>query len=142
MKKRVITLVVVLSVIAVYFSYHSYETAIPVKVETPKRITCTITRSRIEGDHYSLRAHIKSYRSEQDYIKIYINTYDQHDHMSEYSTVYKIDKNIPFTFHTDEKEDIKKVVLRIALTDDFFSYISFKYLNALYSPSSFTSVVI
>ena len=142
MKKRVITLVVVLSVIAVYFSYHSYETAIPVKVETPKRITCTITRSRIEGDHYSLRAHIKSYRSEQDYIKIYINTYDQHDHMSEYSTVYKIDKNIPFTFHTDEKEDIKKVVLRIALTNDFFSYISFKYLNALYSPSSFTSVVI
>ena len=115
MKKRVITLIVVLSVIAVYFSYHSYETAIPVEVETPKRITCTITKSRIEGDHYSLRAHIKSYKSKDAYIKIYMTVYDQDQNTSEYSTVYKIDKNMPFTFHTDHKEDIKKVVLRIKM---------------------------
>lgn len=81
-----------------------------------------INKSRIEGDHYTLRAHIKSYKSKDAYIKIYITVYDKQNNTSEYSTVYKIDKNIPFTFHTEDKKDIKKVVLRISLTNDFFLY--------------------
>lgn len=60
-----------------------------------------------------------SYKFKEEYINIQIKTYDKNNNLHEYSTTYKIDKKIPFKFHTDTKENIKKVVVSITLTTAF-----------------------
>ena len=113
-KKKFIIGLSIIAVITLYFAYHRFETSIPVEIDAPYGITCTTSRSRIDGDHYSLCLHIK-----EEYINIQIKTYDKNNNLHEYSTIYKIDKKIPFQFHTDTKENIKKVVVSITLTTAF-----------------------
>lgn len=71
------------------------------------------------GKRYSLCVHIQSYKFKEENINIQIKTYDKKNELHEYSTTYKIDKKIPFKFHTDTKENIKEVVVSITLTTAF-----------------------
>ena len=57
-KKRFIIGLSIVAVITLYFAYHRFETSIPVEIDAPYGITCTTSKSRIDGDHYSLCLHI------------------------------------------------------------------------------------
>lgn len=118
-KKKFIIGLSIVAVITLYFAYHRFETSIPVEIDAPYGITCTTSKSRIDGNHYSLCLHINSYKFKEEYINIQIKTYDKYDNLREYSTTYKIDRKIPFKFSADTKEDIKKVVVSITLTTAF-----------------------
>ena len=118
-KKKFIIGLSIVAVITLYFAYHRFETSIAVEIDAPYGITCTTSKSRIDGDHYSLCLHINSYKFKEEYINIQIKTYDKYDNLREYSTTYKIDRKIPFKFSADTKEDIKKVVVSITLTTAF-----------------------
>ncbi len=120
-KKKFIIGLSVIAVITLYFAYHRFETSIPVEIDAPYGITCTTSKSRIDGDYYSLCLHINSYKFKEEYINIQIKTYDKNNDLREYSTTYKIDRKIPFKFSTDTKEDIKKVVVSITLTTASFT---------------------
>ena len=115
-KKKFIIGLSIIAVITLYFSYHRFETSIPVEIDAPYGIICTTNRSRMVGDYYSLCLHIKLYKCKEEYINIQIKTYDKNNNLHEYSTTYKIDKKIPFEFYTDTKGNIKKVVVSITLT--------------------------
>lgn len=118
-KKKFIIGLSIVAFVTLYFAYHRFETSIPVEIDAPYGITCTTSRSRMVGDYYSLCLHIKSYKFKEEYINIQIKTHDKYDNLREYSTTYKIDKKIPFKFHTDTDENIKKVVVSITLTTAF-----------------------
>lgn len=118
-KKKFIIGLSIIAVITLYFTYHRFETSIPVEINSPYGITCTTTRSRMVGKRYSLCVHIQSYKFKEQNINIQIKTYDKKNELHEYSTTYKIDKKIPFKFSTDTNEDIKKVVVSITLTTAF-----------------------
>lgn len=118
-KKKFIIGLSIVAFVTLYFAYHRFETSIPVEIDAPYGITCTTSRSRMVGDYYSLCLHIKSYKFKEKYINIQIKTHDKYDNLREYSTTYKIDKKIPFKFHTDTDENIKKVVVSITLTTAF-----------------------
>ena len=118
-KKKFIIVLSIVAIITLYFAYHRFETSIPVEIDAPYGITCTTSRSRIDGDHYSLCLHINSYKFKEQNINVQIKTYDKKNELHEYSTTYKIDKKIPFKFSTDTNEDIKKVVVSITLTTAF-----------------------
>lgn len=118
-KKKFIIGLSIIAVITLYFAYHRFETSIPVDIDAPHGIICTISESRMEGDYYNLCLHIKSYKFKEYDINIQVKTYDKNNELHEYSTTYKIDRKIPFKFSTDTKEDIKKVVVSITLTTAF-----------------------
>ncbi len=76
-KKKFIIGLSIVAVITLYFAYHRFETSIPVEIDAPYGITCTTSKSRIDGDHYSLCLHINSYKFKEEYINIQIKTYDK-----------------------------------------------------------------
>ena len=53
-KKKFIIAISIVAVITLCFAYHRFETSIPVEIDAPYGITCTTSKSRIDGDHYSL----------------------------------------------------------------------------------------
>lgn len=118
-KKKFLIGLSIVAIITLYFAYHRFETSIPVEIDAPYGITCTTSKTRIDGDHYSLCLHINSYKFKEQNINVQIKTYDKKNELHEYSTTYKIDKKIPFKFSTDTNEDIKKVVVSITLTTAF-----------------------
>ena len=118
-KKKFLIGLSIVAIITLYFAYHRFETSIPVEIDAPYGITCTTSKTRIDGDHYSLCLHINSYKFKEQNINVQIKTYDKKNELHEYSTTYKIDKKIPFKFSTDTNEDVKKVVVSITLTTAF-----------------------
>lgn len=107
-KKKFIIGLSIIAVITLYFAYHRFETSIPVEIDAPYGITCTTSRSRIDGDHYSLCLHINSYKFKEEYINIQIKTYDKNNNLHEYSTIYKIDKKSHFSSIQIQKKTLKK----------------------------------
>ena len=50
-KKKFIIGLSIVEIITLYFAYHRFETSIPEEIDSPYGITCTTSRSRIDGDH-------------------------------------------------------------------------------------------